>query len=263
MCLTNHSRAQMTAGFSFDDNICVGSCISFTDTTIGVPVEWYWDFGLGVNPITSTEQNPSNVCFNTPGVYAIQLTVTDAAGISASTNNMITVFALPTITAEHDTIIDLGQSVNLISSTPNFGDLLWIPNTHYIECDTCRITSAIPEVDTDYIVTITDYNGCTAEDTVKVTVNFIEGIDLPQAFSPNGDGNNDVLRVKGYGFETITLKIFNRNGQLVYATTNSNDGWDGNYNGKKVNPGTYVWVLDYKLINGSKGTKSGSTTLIR
>jgi gliding motility-associated-like protein len=263
MCLTNNSKAQMIAGFSFDDNICVGSCISFTDTTIGVPIEWNWDFGIGVNPITSTEQNPSEVCFNTVGVYSIQLTVTDAAGVSASTNNSITVFELPTIAAEHDTIVDLGQVVNLNSTTPNYGDILWSPSTYYIECDTCRITTAIPESDTDYIVVITDYNGCTAQDTVKVIVNFIEGIDLPQAFSPNADGNNDILRVKGYGIDNMTLKIFNRNGQLVYMTTDSSEGWDGNHKGKVVNPGTYVWMLNYKLINGSTGTKSGSTTLIK
>jgi gliding motility-associated-like protein len=101
------------------------------------------------------------------------------------------------------------------------------------------------------------------EDTISVKVNFIEGIDLPQAFSPNADGNNDILKVKGFGIDNMTLKIFNRNGQLVYSTKNQNEGWDGNHKGKAVNPGTYVWMLDYKLINGSKGSKKGSTTLIR
>jgi len=253
----------MIAGFKFNDNICLGSCINFTDTTSGTPVSWLWDFGTNASQITSTDQNPGPICFNTVGVYTIQLTVTDASGGTNSTTNSITVFDSPTITAFHDTLIDLGGEAELISTTSNVGDILWTPNTYYIDCETCPITYTQPQVNTDYYVTITDLNGCTGTDTVKVMVNFIEGIGVPQAFSPNADGNNDQLTVKGYGISNMKFKVYNRYGQLVFETTDQNHGWDGSFNGSPENPGVFVWTLEYTLLNFSKGLLKGNTTLIR
>lgn len=253
----------MLAGFEYDDNICVGSCISFTDTTTGNPVSWSWDFGTEASPITSTEQNPGPVCFDTVGIYTIQLTVTDASGASNSTTNSITVFDIPTIIAYHDTLIDLGGEAELNSLTSNFGDILWTPNTYYINCDTCAITYAQPQENTDYFVTITDPNGCTAHDTVKVMVNFIEGLGVPQAFSPNADGINDQLVVKGFGITRMKFSVYNRYGKLVFQTEDEEHGWDGSFNGQQLNPGVFAWTLEYSLLNGSTGLLKGNTTLIR
>lgn len=253
----------MVAGFSFADNICVGSCIDFTDTTSGNPVSWSWDFSSDGTPLSSTDQNPTNICFNTAGVFSIQLTVTDAGGTSVSTTNSITVFDVPTVTAVLDTLIDLGGEAELIATSPNIGTYLWTPNTYYIDCDTCASTYAQPQLNTDYIVIFTDPNGCTAEDTVYVTVNFIEGIGVPQAFSPNGDGNNDQLVVKGFGIDQMNFKIYNRYGQLVFESQDQEHGWDGNFKGKEENPGVFVWVLEYRLLNNSSGILKGNTTLIR
>jgi len=255
--------APILAGFEFADNICLGSCINFTDTSSGTPVSWLWDFGTSTTPITSTDQNPSTICFNTAGVFTIQLTVTNADGESNSTTNSITVFDSPTITAFHDTLIDLGGVAELNSSTTTFGDVLWTPNTYYINCDTCLTTYAQPQLNTDYIATITDLNGCTAKDTVKVRVNFIEGIGVPQAFSPNADGNNDQLVVKGFALEKMKFTVYNRYGQLVFQTDNQNNGWDGSFNGKPENPGVFVWTLEYTFLNYTTGSQKGNTTLIR
>jgi gliding motility-associated-like protein len=160
-------------------------------------------------------------------------------------------------------LIDLGGYAELISVSPNIGNYLWTPDTYYIECDTCSSTIASPYLDTDYIVVFTDLNGCTAQDTVKVEVTFIEGIGLPQAFSPNGDGHNDQLVVKGLGIAQMNFKIYNRYGQLIFETKDQNHGWDGSFKGKDENPGVFVWVLDYELLNGTRNIAKGTTTLIR
>ena len=255
--------APMLAGFEFTDNICLGTCLSFKDTTVGDPVSWFWDFGANASPITSIDQNPESICFNSVGVFTIQLTVTNAAGESNSTTNSITVFDSPTIIAFHDTLIDLGGEAVLSSSTSNFGSILWTPNTYYIDCDTCLVTYAQPQINTEYFVTITDPNGCTAHDTVKVTVNFIKGIGVPQIFSPNADGNNDQLVVKGYGIATMTFTVYNRYGQLVFQTNTQEHGWDGNFKGSLLNPGVFAWTLEYTLLNSLTGLLTGNTTLIR
>jgi gliding motility-associated-like protein len=253
----------MIAGFSYNDNICAGDCITLTDTTTGVPIAWNWDFGGGATPNTSTDQNPV-VCFTSPGTFNIQLTTTDAGGNNSSTTNSISVFGLPTVTAQLDTIVDIGHEVILDATGSGSGTYLWTPDEGDIACDTCANTTAYPLVNTDFIVYYTDVNGCMAQDTVFVIVNFIEGIGVPQAFSPNGDGHNDVLFVKGFGIIQMKFSVYNRYGQQVFETTDQNIGWDGTFKGRDENPGVFVWVLEYTLIdNISSGVISGNTTLIR
>ncbi len=261
--LTVADCAPLIAGFSFQDDICVGDCITFTDTSSGNPVSWLWDFGSNATPSTSTDQDPGTVCFNTVGVQQVQLTITDAGGNSVSATNNLTVHDVPTVYAVLDTVIDLGGNVDLIASSPNFGNYQWTPDTYYIDCDTCAVTFATPALDVDYIVVFTDPNGCTAQDTVSVIVNFIEGIGVPQAFSPNGDGHNDLLVVKGLGIDKMVFKIYNRYGELVFESHEQTFGWDGTYKGKDENPGVFTWVLEYHLLNGSAKVVSGNTTLIR
>lgn len=251
----------MVAGFSYPDNICVGDCITFTDTTTGIPISWSWDFDGGATPNTSTDQNPL-VCFTSTGTFNIQLTTTDAGGNSSSTTNSISVFGTPTVVAELDTVIEIGYEAILSANGSGIGSYLWIPSGE-IDCDTCSSTTTKPEVNTTYYVTFTDVNGCQATDSVMVYVNFIEGIGVPQAFSPNGDGNNDVLFVRGFGIESMKFSIYNRYGQLVFETTDQNIGWDGMFKGREENPGVFVWVLEYTFINGNGGLTSGNTTLIR
>jgi gliding motility-associated-like protein len=259
----------LVAGFSYPDNICVGDCITFTDTTSGIPISWTWDFGGGATPNTSTDQNPV-ACFLTAGTYDIQLTVSDAGGNTSSVTNQISVFDLPSVTAttvatQSDTIIDIGGFVDLFAAGSGPGSFLWTstPDDGEIDCDTCSSTFARPEVDTDFLVTFTDVNGCQMTDTVFVIVNFIEGIGVPQAFSPNGDGNNDILFVKGYGIEQMNFKVYNRYGELVFEASDQNIGWDGKFKNRDENPGVFVWVLEYTFITGNGGVLKGNTTLVR
>lgn len=252
----------MIAGFSYQDNICVNDCITLTDTTTGNPVSWAWDFGGGASPNTSTDQNPV-VCFNSSGTYNIQLTTTDAFGANSSTTNSISVFDVPNVTATLDSIIEIGGMAELLANGSGPGSYLWTPASGDIDCDTCSSTFARPEVSTTFTITFSDINGCKAQDTVMILVNFIEGIGVPQAFSPNGDGKNDILFVKGYGIVSMNFAVYNQYGQQVFETSDQNIGWDGKFHNKDENPGVFVWVLEYTLINGNGGNLKGNTTLIR
>lgn len=256
------SQAQFISGFSFQDNICVGDCITFTDTTVGEPIEWIWDFGPQINPITSNDQNPENVCFNTAGVYSIQLTVKNGNDVYSSTNNTITVHESPTVTAQFDTIIDLGGYADLVAISPNDVIYNWEPSLN-VDCDTCSGTQVQAQETTAYVVTATSSNECFATDTILVQVNFIEGLGVPTAFSPNGDGTNDEFFVKGFGIQTMVFSVYNRYGEKVFETTDQSIGWDGTFRNKEQPPGAYVWVLDYVLLEGSKGVKKGGVTLVR
>jgi len=101
-----------------------------------------------------------------------------------------------------------------------------------------------------------------AADTI--TVNFgICNIGLPTGFSPNGDGANDVLYVRGAGIETMNLKIYNRWGQMLFETTDQRIGWDGTFGGQPQPMETYGYVLLATLKDGASKMMKGNVTLIR
>ncbi|HNE51303.1 MAG TPA: gliding motility-associated C-terminal domain-containing protein, partial [Chitinophagales bacterium] len=88
---------------------------------------------------------------------------------------------------------------------------------------------------------------------------------VPNTFTPNGDGQNDVLKVFGPGVASVKeVRIFNRWGQLVFETNDpSNIGWDGTFKGQELNPGVFVYYMDVECINGERTIKKGDITLLR
>jgi gliding motility-associated-like protein len=103
-------------------------------------------------------------------------------------------------------------------------------------------------------------------------------IELPNSFSPNGDGENDYFRVltnvdedgnfangfdEGGALAEIDLRVFNRYGQQVFRTTDVHEGWDGTLKGKPMNPATYTYILNFRTIDGRSGTRKGNVTLFR
>jgi gliding motility-associated-like protein len=96
-----------------------------------------------------------------------------------------------------------------------------------------------------------------------VYLNFKPKIGIPSAFSPNGDGNNDVLAVEGQALDVCNLKVYNRYGIQIFESSNQKNGWDGNSKGRRESPGVYYWTLEYEFNTGKNGTLSGNTTLIR
>ena len=124
-----------------------------------------------------------------------------------------------------------------------------------------------PSVDPmgEYTYTVT--NGCGSNSTVVTTTD--EGADcemhiyVPNVFSPDANGENDVLYVRGKGVESITISIFNRWGQLIFQSSSLDEGWDGTYGGKPVNAGVFVYVLKGEFSNGDAIDIKGDVTLVK
>ena len=251
----------VVANIDVAEKVCVGSCITLTDLSTGPVITWDWDFGGAASPETSTVANP-DVCFNSVGTYTISLTVTSALGAISTTTSSIIVNDIPTVNAEKDTIIEIGGTAELAATASSTGDFSWSPDD-FLSCDNCQNTSANPQESLTYTVYFIDDNGCTAQDTVMVLVNFKTGVGVPSAFSPNGDGYNDVLFVKGFGIEAMSFTVYNRYGEVVFYSTDQSIGWDGTFKEREENPGVFTWVLQYNFIDGKAGSKKGNTTLIR
>lgn len=249
------------AGFEMPNATCINECFILVDTSLGAVTEWAWDFGGATDPNTSSLQNPT-ICLNTVGTYTITLTTTSETGVVSTTSKSLVVNPNPTVIATLDTIIDIGGSANLIGTSLSDGEYSWEPEFN-VECPDCAITSASPSQSQTYTVTLIDYNGCKALDSVMVLVNYQLSVGVPTAFSPNGDGNNDVLFVKGHGLTYISLIIYNRYGERIFETTDQNIGWDGTFLNRDENPGVFTWVLHYTTEDEKKGILKGNTTLIR
>jgi gliding motility-associated-like protein len=120
-------------------------------------------------------------------------------------------------------------------------------------------------VTTKYVVTGTTEFGCPANDSLTVFVSPETILDLPNAFSPgSGTSINDELRIIKRGIATLNyFKIFNRWGQMIFSTTDINQGWNGQFNGVPQPLGTYVYLIDATTSTGKKFYKQGNVTLIR
>jgi len=179
----------------------------------------------------------------------------------------INLIILPAIMpfAGNDTIATTGGDHQLVATclTPQIGitQYLWSPTTFLKnQIDSIKRKPIVVLSDDQlFVVKITNMIGCSENDSVFVKVFPGPGYNSPNAFTPNGDGVNDIFRVIPAGIDnTIWFKIFNRFGDLVFQSSRWLRGWDGTKNGVKQPPGTYVWMVKGFDVNGkviqSKGT---------
>jgi gliding motility-associated-like protein len=161
-----------------------------------------------------------------------------------------------------DTSIYLGQGIQLsiITSGTNV-TYEWSP-ADKLSCTQCSNPWVYPSLSTTYSVTVSD--GCFKfkEDfNIEVVRDFY--LEAPSAFTPNGDSNNDIFRFESKNILELDLKIFNRWGDIVFSTSDINQGWDGNVNGHPQNVDTYKYTVKGKSKHGYEFTKNGEFLLLR
>ena len=105
--------------------------------------------------------------------------------------------------------------------------------------------------------------GCDSIVTLDAKVRPCNHIFVPNIFSPNGDNVNDYFEAKGIDVGSFTMQIFNRWGELIYTSHDINQGWDGKFKDREVNPGVYVYLIKGRYINGDTFSLHGDLTLLR
>jgi gliding motility-associated-like protein len=107
-------------------------------------------------------------------------------------------------------------------------------------------------------------NGCFGYDTIRITVADGPYLSIPNAFSPNGDGNNDLFKILAAGYKKLNYyKVYNRWGEQVFYTNNFRKGWDGTYKGKDCEIGTYFWLVSAVGIDNKEKMLKGDVSLLR
>ncbi|MEO7312337.1 MAG: PKD domain-containing protein [Chitinophagaceae bacterium] len=183
----------------------------------------------------------------------------------------IKVYPIPKVNIIEDRIqLVVGNSVQLHSrSSPDVNRWRWTPPL-YLSCTDCENPIVTPRQEITYTLRVTNAGNCVAED--KVTIFLIcsnNNVFVPNTFSPNGDGANDVFYPRGKGlFGVKSMRIFDRWGELLYEKTNfqPNDesaGWDGTYKGKLLTPDVYVYTMDVICDNNLIFNLKGNVTLLR
>ena len=172
---------------------------------------------------------------------------------------MLIVNPTPSLTACCNSTIPFGQSVQITSSGGAFYS--WSPVLG-LSCDTCANPVASPLVNTTYTLTITSDSGCTAQQTITIDVTC-GTLFVPDAFSPNNDGQNDVLYVRDDCIKTLQFEIFDRWGNKVFETNDKTNGWNGMHKGQAMNTGSYVYYLKATMYDGTTQEKKGNVTLVR
>ena len=207
-----------------------------------------------------------------PGEYAVL--ALDANGcVVADTVEVIEPEAIELWVAPVD-VLHFGDSLLLEAHTNlrphQIASVQWTP-VEGLSCDTCLVTWAQPYESNWYSVLLVDLNGCSAEETVFLRVDKRPAIYVPNAFSPNGDGNNDrfyIFAKPGVVREIREFLIFDRWGEAVYRYEHfqPNDpasGWDGTHRGRPMNPQVLVWHAVVELVDGRVVTLKGDVTLVR
>jgi len=162
-----------------------------------------------------------------------------------------------------DTTIKYGDQIQLTSNSDNAVYWIWSPST-YLSDPLSPNPLSRPLEDMVYTLIGMDEFGCKDTATVKINVRHQPNVFVPNAFSPNGDGTNDVFKLENFRFEKLVeFKVFNRWGELVFETMNPAKGWDGTIGGQPAMMDTYYYKISITQPDGTPVDFKGDVTLIR
>jgi len=255
----------VTADFTYSAPLsCRETTASFFHDGNHHTTSWSWSFGNGV---TSTDQNPVYV-FSTPGTHTIKLTVSNSQCSDTHTETIVTsgflsaAFDAPKMICPNDTIhLVNNSSGNADSWQWNFGN----GNSSIDKTPSGQRYADIGR-EAFYTIQLIAYNaqlGCgdTTTRVVKALSNC--NIKVPTAFTPNGDGRNDLLYpLNALKADDLLFRVYNRYGQQVFVTRDWTKRWDGTMNGKPLSTGIYVWMLSYIDRDSNKRMFLKGTTLL-
>jgi gliding motility-associated-like protein len=192
-------------------------------------------------------------------------TVTDSNGCKDTTNIInVSAITVPPVHVYPDTLIMYGDTVRLYTdlnlATAGIDSFNWSPELN-ISCITCPNPYASPPAD-QYYSLIVHAGGCTVSDSALIRILYPNNFFIPNAFTPNGDGNNDDFYIKAQsGVKVLLFQVFNRIGEKVHE---GSFPWDGNYKTKPAPPGVYIYIFKLGLFGDEYSVlRKGSVTMIR
>jgi len=264
--VTVRLAANLKAQFATPPAGCAPYTAVFINTSVGGQT-FTWDFGDGT---TSSAATPPPHLYANSGTYVVTLSAADPSTCNGTdkTSFTITVSGKPTSSFTYlpkppkaNTPVDFtNTSAGGSSYKWTFGDGDTLVTTSLTDP-----ASHIYQATESFNACLIAYTvgGCTDTSCQAVQAQIIPLYDVPNAFTPNGDGKNDKIYVKGYGITRMEWQIYNRWGTLVFISTDPAIGWDGTYQGVLQPQEVYHYVLSIEFSNKTKDFKKGDITLLR
>jgi gliding motility-associated-like protein len=240
-----------------DTSICFGTS-AFLRATGGSIYTWTPASFLSATNIP----NPTAVLPTSSVNYTVAVRDTFGCPKPVTATIALTVVKVVANAGPRDTAVVLGQPLQLNATGNLF--YLWTPST-WLNNPVIPDPIALPQDSIEYVVKVSNADGCFGTDTIKVKLYKVEpDLFVPSAFTPNGDGNNDVFRPIPIGMRSLdAFRVYNRWGQLLFSTTEQGRGWDGKLGGMGQDSGTYVWYAEGVDYKGKKIQRKGYVVLIR
>jgi gliding motility-associated-like protein len=245
--------------FSFD-SYCKNQPVLFVNNSSDTAVSYQWLFG---DSFSSTNKSPTHV-YTQAATFKVTLTenLRSCPEIKDSFSKNI-VIQEPRFGIKYPVVqTSIGSTLQLAARTIG-KDYVWKPST---DLNNAHIPNPVLMVKSDrlYLIEITSDAGCITVDTLEVLITKGSRIDVPKAFTPNGDGVNDLLRPIVQNIVSLKFfRVYNRWGQLVYETKTIGQGWDGTFNGQRQPVETYTWAVEGVDADGKTIKASGKSLLIR
>jgi gliding motility-associated-like protein len=236
------------------------------------PVQFYnWQLGNGVAGGTSTVET----CYTASGIYTVNASVTDIYGCSNSGTYTVEVYPKPVADFNYAPIkpVELIEQVTFTDASHSANIITW--NWYFM--NTAQYTSVmqnptfIYEQAGEYPIAliVKSDKGCSDTLIKKIVVIEDYGIYVPNAFTPNGDGVNDIFQPKGFGVVKYEMNIFDRWGEKVFSTNQFEKGWDGTKQAKhdvkygSIEEGVYTWLINLTNVYGKSHELKGHVTLMK
>lgn len=244
-----------------DSTICFGGSIRLQGSG-GVEYHWSPDRYL-------SSPDVRDPMVTQPLTIDYYLHVTDLNGCNSLVQDTVRVIVSPPaeLFVGNDTIVAMNQPVQLYSVDVNntgFINYEWEPSTGLSNPYIPNPVAVLDAEYTQFIVTAANASNCAGVDTLVIKTYKGPELYVPTAFTPNGDGNNDFLRVISIGMKEFRyFSVYNRYGQLVFTTKDARQGWDGRVKGVAQNTGTFVWMAEAVDFRNNVVQRKGTTTIIR
>lgn len=249
-----------TVKVSDDVSVCYGATTQLSATIVGSDFSWLPSVSLvnanSLTPIAGPQQTTDYI-----------LNVTDTLGCPKPASDTVRVTVVPVVNAfaGNDTVVVRSQPLQLQAT--GGANYKWYPvsglSDPFISNPVLNLTDQPDTV--VYNVRVSTPEGCYNTDSIKIIIfNSQPEVFIPSAFTPNGDGRNDVFRPIVAGMKLFMyLRIYNRWGQLLFNSGNPGMGWDGTFKGQKQPGGTYVYVIQAVDYTDKPYFKKGTVVLIR
>ena len=233
------------------DSCCQKNVVTFNITNLANIDSVKWAIKSNSLPLFNSNSFTPSFYFDEPGIYDVVLT-DYFNGVAYEDKLSIEIFPEPEVDIGEDTtFLYLGRTITFDAGL-NQKEYEWQngSNLNYITTSDTGL----------FWVEVTDYKCCKNTDSTYVV--FID-MFIPNAFTPNNDGINDKVYIRGDFFRAVDMKIFNRLGETVFHTTVQDIGWDGTYNGVEQDMGVYFYYFKGIFSDGTSVERKGNITLIR